>query len=119
MYFDRLDPAKTLFVGTNGTHGICNIVMDPLQAPFFERFVKGVNNGFETTPHVVLGHELAGGEGVFGIGSKPAWVSSVTSVRPQTLYLHADGRMDATSPSVPETPLSYSYPLPSSSLGVE
>lgn len=124
-YFDgRLNPAMTWFVGNNGGHGSC-VLPEGMLDNFLERYVKGVRNGFEKSPHLTLQHEavangvvvpfrLVGGDLI------PSWTSTVDnwpdSMKPVTLHLHRGGAMDASADTDSGSD-TYAYPLPSSSNG--
>jgi len=117
-YMSELDPARTWAVATNGYHGMCELdspkVTGELVA-FFDRYVKGVSNGFERTPHIQLWHDTA----VDGAGDNvPAWITSFRSyssipVRPLSLYFGSGGRLSLTAPKGSGSPDSYAYPGPS------
>jgi putative CocE/NonD family hydrolase len=117
-YLSRLDPATTWVVATNGYHGMCELsipqVTDELVA-FFDRFVKGADNGFEShTPHIQVWHEThvdAAGHNV------PTWVTSYPSyaampVKPLALYFGPDGSLSLHRPAAGGKPESYLYPGP-------
>jgi len=117
-YLSGLDPARTWVVATNGYHGMCELdspkITDELVA-FFDRYVKGVSNGFERTPHIQLWHDTA----VDGAGDNvPAWISSFKSyssipVRPLSLYFGSGGELSLSPPKGEAAPDSYAYPGPS------
>jgi hypothetical protein len=117
-------PETTWFVGTNGQHGSC-IPADDMVLAFMDRYVKGEDNGWERTPHLILGHDIPTGEVNPPYEREPgppaAWFSApagaTSAVTPVTLHLHADGVMDTRAPASAEKPVSYYYPLPSSSSG--
>ena len=121
-YLSGLDPARTWVVATNGYHGMCEIsapqITDELVA-FFNRFVKGEQNGFESTPHVQIWHdatENSAGDDV------PSWITSFASyssipVRPLSLYFRSDGTLSLSAPKTEDAPDRYAYPGPA--LGTE
>ncbi|HEY3240846.1 MAG TPA: CocE/NonD family hydrolase, partial [Acidimicrobiia bacterium] len=117
-------PERTWFVGTNGQHGSC-IPADDMVLAFMNRYVKGEDNGWEQTPHLILGHDIPIGEVnppyERESGPPAAWfstpVGASAAITPVTLHLHADGVMDTRAPASAESPVSYHYPLPSSSSG--
>jgi putative CocE/NonD family hydrolase len=121
-YLSTLDPARTWVVGTNGYHGMCELnsprITDELVA-FFDRFVKGVHNGFEHTPHVQLWHDTH----TDGAGNNvPSWITSFDSygsipIKPLSLYFGSDGGLSLTAPKGAQPPARYAYPGPS--LGTE
>ncbi len=126
IYFGHpLDTRTTWFEGNNGGHGAC-VLPDKMLDRFLERYVKGIDNGWESTPHVTLQHEVSTSGialplgGSIGGSPTPGWTTSFNGwpdlMRPVTLYLHAGGGMDGTPGSNPGTD-SYFYPLPSSTNG--
>jgi putative CocE/NonD family hydrolase len=121
-YLSNLDPARTWVVASNGYHGMCEegspLITDE-EVAFLSRFVKGVQNGFEGTPHVQLWHDTttnSAGDNV------PAWVTSFKSyksmpIRPLSLYFRSDRELSLTRPKGDPRPNRYVYPGPS--LGTE
>lgn len=116
----QLTPATTWLVGANGLHQDCPTSRARL-VRFFDHYLKGDDNGWETTPHVLLVHELAGAKAVRETLGDDAggWQTSFRSwedmdkaIVPVSLYLHADGLLDADAPATPENADSYSYPTP-------
>jgi uncharacterized protein len=99
-YLSGLDPAHTWVVASNGYHGMCEIsapqITDELIA-FFNRFVKGETNGFDSTPHVRLWHEAT----TNGAGADvPSWVTSYNSYASiRSGRLRSTSRPMASSPS--------------------
>jgi putative CocE/NonD family hydrolase len=83
---------------------------------FFDRFVKGEQNGFETTPHTQIWHETTG-----ATDAKPGWVTTSSSWPPATrtkrLYLRAGGVLSGTRPSGAEA--ADDYVSPTVSAGTE
>jgi uncharacterized protein len=80
---DQLDPAKTWIIGVNGYHGICDDQQFLVHlVRFMDHFVKGKDNGFDKTPHVMLAHEahFAGGRnklpGAKAPQSESGWVTT-------------------------------------------
>lgn len=121
-YLSELDPMRTWLVASNGYHGMCEIsaprMTDELVA-FFNRYVKGKANGFESTPHVQIWHETTADSAGNDV---PAWVTSFDSlssipVRPLTLYFGAQGTLSAVPPTGADAPDRYAYPGPA--LGAE
>ncbi len=109
--YRHLDPATSWHVVTNGNHAVSVIAPDfaDLQERFFDKFVGGVANGFETTPHVQVWHELQ------QPSYEPRWVTSYASGFPTptatTYHLTPSGGL-STSPATTGS-ASYVYPLPS------
>lgn len=107
----RLDPTRTWVVAANGYHSMC-VNSAPITnelVRFFDRFVKGEANGFESTPHMQLWHETTG-----ATDAKPAWITSSSTWPPATttrrLYLRSGGGLAAVSPSGAEAGDSYLSP---------
>jgi putative CocE/NonD family hydrolase len=117
-YLSELDPARTWVLASNGYHGQCEENSPAAiqeEVAFFDRFVKGVQNGFESTPHLQLWHETH----VNGAGQNvPSWISSYPSyeamhVQPLSLYFRADGQLALTAPAGGAPADRYDYPGPS------
>src|SRR4051794_34632536 len=96
----RLDPARTWVVAANGYHSQC-VYSTPITEElvrFFDRFVKGERNGFETTPHMQIWHETTR-----AADAEPAWVTTSSSWPPATttkrLYLASGSALTAERPS--------------------
>ena len=57
-YQERLDPSRLWYVQTNGNHDLYeSLQFRPILLDFLDHFVKGLNNGFETRPHVEIWQE--------------------------------------------------------------
>jgi putative CocE/NonD family hydrolase len=116
-YLDKLDPRRTWVLASNGYHGQCELgsplVSDQLVA-FFDRFVKGVPNGYERTPHVQLWHDTTTNSAKENV---PSWVTRFSSlrslpVRPLKLFLRAGGKLSLSRPRGAGEPDRYAYPGP-------
>ncbi|MDT7785769.1 MAG: uncharacterized protein QOF58_4188 [Pseudonocardiales bacterium] len=98
--FPKLDPERTWMVGSNGFHGQCaySTAMTRELVRFFDRFVKGENNGYETTPHTQIWHDATD-----ATDARPGWVTSGGSWPPRTdaskLYLGKDAVLTAAAPA--------------------
>ena len=121
-YLSQLDAARTWVVATNGYHGMCELnsprITDELVA-FFNRFVKGVPNGFARTPHIQIWHDTTTNEAGDNV---PGWTTSFKSyssipVRPLSLYFRSNGELSQTPPKGKPRPHRYAYPGPA--LGTE
>ncbi len=121
-FWDRLDPDRTWLISSNGNHLVyqhSSVMLKTLEA-FYDHFLKGVDNGFERTPHVQVWHET-------GLDSDPRSVTTAdrlpVKVDEADLYLRPDGRLGEGGGPTGST--SYAYPLPappvvdSSSQGVQ
>jgi putative CocE/NonD family hydrolase len=110
VYLYELPRATTWFEGNNGGHTQC-VIPNGLLLKFFDRYVKGIHNGFDSTPHIILQHEVN--------GSTPAWTSYINdwadTVQPLRLYLHSGGLLNLTAPTGTEAADMYNYPTPSPS----
>ena len=118
----ELNPARTWLVASNGFHAGCELTAPSIThelIAFFNRFVKGVDNGFTRTPHVQIWHDAhtsSAGDNV------PRWITSFRSVRaihvrPLALYFRAGGELSLTPPKATAQPDRYAYPGPA--LGTE
>ena len=108
-YATHLDPATSWHVVTNGNHGVSVSAPDfaDLQERFFDKFVGGVANGFETTPKVQVWHELQ------APSYAPRWVTTHAAwPTPAAVSydLSADGRLVSGGAAVGSVP--YAYPAP-------
>ncbi|MDX6642135.1 MAG: uncharacterized protein QOD76_97, partial [Solirubrobacteraceae bacterium] len=114
----RLDPARTWVVAANGYHSMCVVSTRIIHelVGFFDRFVKGEQNGFQTTPHMQIWHETTG-----ATDAKPTWVTTASSWPPATrtnrLYLGSGAALTAAPPSGAQS--ADSYASPTASTGTE
>jgi len=102
-YQELLNPATTWFVGTNGQHDIyVNELLGAQRIAFFDHFVKGLDNGFESSPRVQLWLETSApgapeSSDAELAAARPSWVvtrpSLPVGVLPARLYLRADGTL--------------------------
>lgn len=91
LSFERTDPALTWTITSNGYHGL---YQDSRQFHgqlhiFFDRYLRGIDNGWERTPHVQLWHET------LDATKSPTWVTG-SDTRPipvttRSFALGADG----------------------------
>jgi hypothetical protein len=89
--------------------------------PFYDRYLKGIENGFEARPDVEYDVKNTGVTRTFSSWPPPG-------ARDQTFYLAAgpsgtvtslnDGILDRATPPVTEAHTTYSYPQPAWTLGV-
>jgi uncharacterized protein len=114
----RLDPARTWVGVANGYHSMCiysTRIINQL-VRFFDRFVKGEQNGFKTTPHMQIWHDTTG-----AADAEPTWVTTSSSWPPATrtkrLFLGRGAALTAASPSGAEP--ADSYVSPTVSAGTE
>ena len=114
---DRFARPDLLWVDvTNGNHG-----RDYGSAPaerktldFLDHFVRGVENGFESRPHLSIGIEAAISRN--GLVNEPAWRIERDTIDPgataKSLYLHEGAELSEDPPSGSEPGDGYLYPLP-------
>jgi putative CocE/NonD family hydrolase len=109
-----LHSATSFHVLTNGSHGVSvtGTAFADLEEDFFDRYVGGVANGFETaTPHVQVWHELQAPAYV------PRWVTGYATwptPAATTFHLTADGRLTPSAPLAAGR-VPYAYPAPARS----
>jgi putative CocE/NonD family hydrolase len=122
--FPRIKPSLLWLVGANGYHSQCevdNTLMLDQVVRFFDRYVRGVKNGWEKTPRVQLWHETyrTTKDGV--PENVPGWVTTHTSWPPRTdesvLFLRDGGRLAEAKPAEDEA--ADAYVAPAASAGNE
>ncbi|MGH8530432.1 MAG: CocE/NonD family hydrolase C-terminal non-catalytic domain-containing protein, partial [Nevskiales bacterium] len=120
MFRTQLNPETTWVVGGNGAHADCPISRARL-VRFFDRYLKRQANNWESTPHVLLIHEVAGTTGVREMLKDdagawqthyPHWSDYEAAITPLTFYLHSGGLLQLM-PAKDAASESYRYPLPS------
>lgn len=128
--YRELDPATTWVVGSNGAHGDC-ATSHAERVRFFDRYVKGIDNGWAATPHLDVRHEVRASPAYANLRDDPAggagaWQSSFASwsdldaaIHPLSLYAQAGGGLGLTPPSTQQPPDSYKYPTPSANTGYD
>jgi putative CocE/NonD family hydrolase len=114
LYMSRFNPATSWFIGRNGSHLSVACAMPQTGAmvvKFFDYYLKGVRNGWPSTPHITLFHEVTS-------SGTPGWTSTLQSwkaVRPTTLNLHGDRTLDPSPPRSSEPSSPYAALAPSES----
>lgn len=105
---------------TNGNHGrdYYSVTTQELTLDFLDRFVRGVDNGWEReVPHLAIGLEAATLRAGDGSQNEPAWWIERDGVTPgaraKRFYLRERGGLSARKPARTEAPDRYVYPLPS------
>ncbi len=109
-----LDLDKTWALMSNGNHDLTwsHPLHSQMLVQFYEHYLRGVDNEWESTPHIQLLHELGATD------LQPNWVTEYNQLpRPQTatLYLREEGTLVNAAPENAEGSDSYVYPLLSSS----
>ncbi len=111
---DMLDAERTWSVMSNGNHDLTwsHPLHSDLLVAFYERFLRGADNGFEETPHIQLLHELGSDD------MAPSWVTPFARTPEPAavaLYLREGGILSTDHPAPAEAADSYLYAAPSSS----
>ena len=111
LSYERTDPALTWTITSNGYHGLYqdSRALHGQLHRFFDRYLRGIDNGWERTPRVQLWHET------LDATKEPTWISGSDTrpfqVRTRSFALGADGLLaNGTG-----TAGSVSYLFPSSS----
>jgi putative CocE/NonD family hydrolase len=118
--FPRIKPSLLWLIGSNGYHAGCEVSNTLIQdqvVRFFDRFVRGAHNGFESTPHVQIWHEAHQTTEGSATVNVPSWISTFRSwpptTRPTAVYLRSDGLLASGRPADGEAGGSYLSPAPS------
>lgn len=120
MLRQQLNRKTTWMVANNGAHADCAISR-ALEQRFFDRYLKGQQNGWESSPKVLLVHELENpstgpwtrdAEAGAWRTSYAEWADFEAAITPVRLYLQAGGGL-AQRPPTEAGSASYRYPLPS------
>jgi putative CocE/NonD family hydrolase len=118
FYRDELDHRTTWLVGGNGAHVDCPNSKARL-VRFFDRYLKGVHNGWEATPHLLIAHEVAapspanetlGDDAGAWQSSFANWSEVDSAIHPLPLHLEQGGRLALSAPAATQLPDSYQYP---------
>lgn len=99
-------------VMSNGNHDLTwgHPLYTQMLVPFYEHYLRGVDNGWEDTPRVQILHELDATE------RQPNWTTATNALpAPQAtaLYLREGGVLATEAPATEEGGDSYLYPAPS------
>jgi hypothetical protein len=128
--YRELNPATTWVNGSNGVHADC-VTSHAERVDFFDRYLKGEHNGWESTPHLVIQHEVRPNPAYTNLRDDPdgttgAWQSSFATwadvdaaIHPTALYLQAGGRLALTAPGTAQPADSYRYPAPTANTGYD
>ncbi|HEY0916274.1 MAG TPA: CocE/NonD family hydrolase [Solimonas sp.] len=109
-----LDPRKTWSVMSNGNHDLTEDQPQhsEMLLEFYERYLRGRDNGWERTPRIQILHDLRAED------SQPGWITSydrLPSPRPVELFLREAETLALEPPTKAEAGSRYLYPLPSPS----
>ena len=102
---------------TNGDHGMYRTPESlAMLDRFYDHFLKGLNNGFEFTPHVTIWWEATNAtRGPTWMTGHPSWPVPATSRR---LYLSGGGTLQPSAPEITSaTPDPYLYQAGSEGIG--
>ncbi|MFO1401979.1 MAG: CocE/NonD family hydrolase [Steroidobacteraceae bacterium] len=122
-YHERLRPGQLWYVQSNGDHDLYeSLQFRATLIAFLDHFVRGVENGFERTPHVVLWQETAAPRGTTGHDkneqARPRWVGRCCrwrrrwELRARRGRAVAGGRPGRCGRCGSRSPDSYRYPAP-------
>jgi predicted acyl esterase len=132
-YQQTVDPELMWMIDTNGDHGMyASLAYRKIMLQFFDHFVKGLPNGFESTPRLQVWEE-AGSPAQSGASeseateirdtaAEPNFVVQRATIRPEvnqlTFALRGGGRL--TENGAPSGgPQSFNYPSPGAAVGEE
>lgn len=128
-YQDTLDPSKTYLIGTNGEHdSYVSVQFRSFLIRFFDRYLKGIQNGIENGPHVQLWEDTAAQGAPLSSDAQlaeetPGEVIHLpglpVTVQPLTLALRSAGQLTTGSASSGENPDAYRYPIPGPSVNAD
>jgi putative CocE/NonD family hydrolase len=112
---DHYNPATTWVVGGDGQHTDCPIAR-ARRVRFLDHYLKGADNGWEESPHLLLVHEYDKSPGRDKVPDNAGWQTSFAkwsdvsdAINPLSLWFRAGGRLDLAAPTKPETADSYTY----------
>ena len=118
--FPRIKRSLLWFIGSNGYHSGCEVSNTLIQdqvVRFFDRFVRGKANGFESTPHVQIWHEAHQKTEGSATVNVPSWVTTFSSwppaTKPTPVYLRSGGLLESSAPAGAEAGETYASPAPS------
>jgi len=125
-YHDRLDPTRLWLLQTNGNHDLYeSLQFRRILIEFFDHFVKGLDNGFEKYPHVVVWQETdaTGAEGhARDESAAPRWRivrdRFPPAVSEWVLHLGPEHSLTANLPES-AAPDEYAYPINGPTVNVE
>ena len=125
-YHETLDPNRTWLLQTNGGHDLYEAKeFQKILLRFFDRFVKGVDNGFDRQPHLTVWmgtHSDGKGWHGYMLAATPSWqftsASLSPTVVPAAFALSKGGQLLAADRGSGEAD-AYDYPVPGPSVDVE
>ena len=125
--YHHLTVPKRLYLLPGG-HGVVlgQKVFQDDQVRWFDRWLKGTENGVDKEPPVTVFWEVSrkGGTALGGGQSTPNWISRygawpAPEARPQAFYLTGDGQLSSTKPTSADqvAPRKYTYPTGTELIG--
>jgi predicted acyl esterase len=117
---DDFNPQTTWAVGGDGAHTACPIAR-ARRVRFLDHYLKGADNGWERTPHLLVVHEVDSSPGRDKVpdnaggwqSSFATWADVSSAIKPLPLYLGAGGTLGLTPPAQAQPADSYLSVLPS------
>jgi len=125
-YQETLDPNRTWLLQSNGPHDLYGSAqVGKVLVAFFDRFVKGVPNGFDRSPHLTVWmdtHTNSDGDyGDYMWTATPGWQFTsrklLPAVQPASFTLSEGGQL-LTRGSGSGRPDAYKYPMPGPAVNV-
>ena len=115
-YRDSFDPSTTWVVGGDGSHYDCGITR-AYEVKFLDHYLKGENNGWPASPHLLLLHEANADpqpkQTQASMGrwqtSFPTWSDVTRAITPLPLYFGSGGSLSLTPPRPGAPSDSYAY----------
>jgi uncharacterized protein len=125
-YQETLDPGRTWILQTNGPHDLYeSLQFRGILVAFLDRFVRGVQNGFESRPHLTVWMDTqSNGAGSHGYmeAATPRWQVSSPQlfpvVKPVSFALTQGGRLVTTLYGRGK-PDAYAYPTPGPAVDID
>jgi uncharacterized protein len=113
---DAYPPSTTWLVGGDGSHYDCGITR-AMEVKFLDRYLTRANNGWQSTPHLLLIHEANGdpqpnqAQNTMGRwqSSFPTWADVTKAITPLTLDFGSGGSLGLSPPRQAEPADSYTY----------
>lgn len=118
-YQETLDPQRTWLLQTNGPHDLYEALQyQALLVEFFDRFVKGIDNGFDKRPHLTVWVDTATNANsrphAYMEAAAPGWTFATQAlfppVQPLAFALSAGGRL-TIEPHGSGDADTYTYPV--------
>ncbi|MDT4935329.1 MAG: uncharacterized protein QOK11_3221, partial [Pseudonocardiales bacterium] len=102
---DDFNPDTTWVVGGDGQHTDCPIAR-ARRVRFLDHYLKGADNGWQDSPHLLLVHEYDKSPGRDKVPDNAGWQTSFAkwadvsdAIKPLSLWFRAGGRLDLAPPT--------------------